>query len=405
MDRIGFSFCNYPFILNPETKSIILSIENRIEQTTKRFESFRWRFHGYRQSPYLEVKIDRNDLIKSSLTAFALYEGSYDLRKELRVEFLGEEGIDEGGVQKEWFHLLVGELFDSKYGMFISDNETRTQWFNMASNDYDEFELLGKVMGLAVYNGVILDLHFPTVIYKKLVDCEPELEDLMQINPQTAKNLRGLLEYDEEKENKKIEEVYGISFQVSIIDAFGERHDHNLIDDGNNILVNKDNREDYVRLYVKYLLVDSIKFQFESFKKGFKYICDSNAFNLFRYEELELLICGSPILDFNALEKTTTYNGYTKEDDTIKYFWEVLHELSTDLKRRFLLFTTGSDRSPIGGLGRLGLIISKHGNDDNRLPSAQTCFNYLFLPPFKTKESLKKNLLTAIEHTEGFGLC
>ncbi len=39
-----------------------------------------------------------------------------DLRKQLRVEFHGEEGIDEGGLQKEFFQLIVEQLFDPMFG-------------------------------------------------------------------------------------------------------------------------------------------------------------------------------------------------------------------------------------------------------------------------------------------------
>lgn len=39
-----------------------------------------------------------------------------DLRKQLRVEFKGEEGLDEGGLQKEFFQLLIEQLLDPMYG-------------------------------------------------------------------------------------------------------------------------------------------------------------------------------------------------------------------------------------------------------------------------------------------------
>ena len=41
-----------------------------------------------------------------------------DLKKQLRVQFAGEDGVDEGGVQKEFFQLVVREMFDQKYGRF-----------------------------------------------------------------------------------------------------------------------------------------------------------------------------------------------------------------------------------------------------------------------------------------------
>ena len=62
----------------------------------------------------------------------------------------------------------------------------------------------------------------------------------------------------------------------------------------------------------------------------------------------------------------------------------------------------GSDRVPIKGLGNLNFVISRNGTDEERLPSAHTCFNHLLLPEYKSKEKLKDQLLKAIVDTEGF---
>lgn len=78
--------------------------------------------------------------------------------------------MDQGGVSREFFQLLVAQLFTPDYGMFTYNEETRTFWFNPVSLDtQDEFELVGVILGLAIYNGVILDVHFPLVVYKKLL--------------------------------------------------------------------------------------------------------------------------------------------------------------------------------------------------------------------------------------------
>ncbi len=42
-----------------------------------------------------------------------------DLFKPLRVHFIGEDGIDAGGVKKEFFQLLVTELLSPDYGMLV----------------------------------------------------------------------------------------------------------------------------------------------------------------------------------------------------------------------------------------------------------------------------------------------
>ena len=53
--------------------------------------------------------------------------------------------------------------------LFTYSDENRTFWFNMnCKEDYD-FRLVGVILGLAIYNGVILDVHFPLIVYKKLI--------------------------------------------------------------------------------------------------------------------------------------------------------------------------------------------------------------------------------------------
>eukprot|EP00873_Tetraselmis_striata_P043108 jgi/Tetstr1/463372/TSEL_008294.t1 len=97
------------------------------------------------------------------------------IRSLCQVTFMSaacvEEGLDEGGVTREFFMLLTRELLDVKYGMFTYLPETRTYWFNQASVEPDvNFKLVGIMLGLAIYNSVILDVHLPMVVYKKLLD-------------------------------------------------------------------------------------------------------------------------------------------------------------------------------------------------------------------------------------------
>lgn len=43
-------------------------------------------------------------------------ENPSDLRKQLFVEFDGEQGVDEGGVSKEFFQLIIEEIFNVDFG-------------------------------------------------------------------------------------------------------------------------------------------------------------------------------------------------------------------------------------------------------------------------------------------------
>lgn len=61
-----------------------------------------------------------------------------------------------------------------------------------------------------------------------------------------------------------------------------------------------------------------------TYHRGFHKVVGGKALSLFRPEELELLICGNPELDFEALEQKSKYeDGYERDDDVIKNLWEV----------------------------------------------------------------------------------
>eukprot|EP01090_Pellita_catalonica_P017474 TRINITY_DN5282_c0_g1_i2.p1 TRINITY_DN5282_c0_g1~~TRINITY_DN5282_c0_g1_i2.p1 ORF type:complete len:207 (-),score=31.21 TRINITY_DN5282_c0_g1_i2:340-960(-) len=201
-----------------------------------------------------------------------------------------------------------------------------------------------------------------------------------------------------------VESILETNFRVAY-DQIDTKGYYDLKPGGANINVTNENRQEYVDLYVEFLLDLRIKRQFDAFAKGFNIVCLTKGFKLFRAEELELLICGSPVLDFEELEKVTVYeSGYSKDHPVIKNFWEVVHSFNLEQQKKLLFFATGSDRSPIGGLGKLHFVIMKHGEDSDRLPQSHTCFNHLLLPPYNTKQKLQERLLTAIENAEGFGM-
>ena len=123
---------------------------------------------GEEANPYLVLKVNRKNLIPDTLQK--LVSGGANLKKPLKVVFEGEPGIDEGGVRKEFFMLVIKELFDPQFGMFIYNEKKRIYWFNGLSIEPNiNFELIGIITGLAIYNNILLDIHFPMALYKMLV--------------------------------------------------------------------------------------------------------------------------------------------------------------------------------------------------------------------------------------------
>ncbi|KAK9819719.1 hypothetical protein WJX72_001643 [[Myrmecia] bisecta] len=347
------------------------------------------------------LRIRRNHLLEDALDEIARQKPR-DLFKPLRVHFIGEDGIDAGGVKKEFFQLLITELLCPDYGMLIFQSESRTYWFNPSTLEAeDEFMLIGLVLGLAIYNAVLLDFPLPLVLYKKLIGQQVLLRDLEDMEPTLGKSLRQLLQYEGEG---SVEDVFCQNFTAGV-PGIGETLTVTLKEDGEDMMVTEENRREYVDLYVDYYLNKSVHKQFEAFARGFMMLCGGPAIHLFSATELERLVCGNPILDFDALQNNARYDGgYTHDHRAVKWLWEIVKEFDDEEKRRFLKFFTGSDRSPIGGLGNLRCIVQRDGTDSNKLPTSHTCFNTLLLPSYKSREKMADRLKLAIMNAEGFGL-
>ncbi|ETO34844.1 ubiquitin protein ligase [Reticulomyxa filosa] len=407
-ERKSFSYLEYPYLLDAGSKARYLEYENMYrQQQARRNQLFRFLIErGFMsdreellETMDLVLRVRRDHLIEDTLPILQLYSPS-ELKRRLRIIFEGEQGVDQGGLTKEFFQLIIKELFDPKFGMFIYNQSTQTYWFNRDSIDSDaEYKLIGVLIGIAIYNNTILDFRFPKVMFKKLLGNPIDFDDFRDFDPEMARGFEQLLQF-----NGDVENTFCRNFSVPY-SYYGEERSDDLKKDGSKIPLTNDNREEYVDLYVRYLLEESVKVQFESFRRGFQLVCDSELFTKFTSGELELLICGNRQFDFEKLEQTCRYeNGFSKQTSLIKHFWTIVHKLSEEDKRKLLSFCTGSDRVPIRGLGELQLTIAKHGSNDAQLPTSHTCFNHILLPEYSSVEILRERLLTAIQNSEGFGL-
>lgn len=347
------------------------------------------------------LRVRRGHLVEDALAEVAR-QRPRDLFKPLRVHFIGEDGIDAGGVKKEFFQLLLADMLCPDYGMLQFLPECRTYWFNPTTLEPDEdFLLLGLVVGLAVYNGVLLDLPLPLALYRKVLGQEVQLRDLEEMQPTLGRSLRQLLQHEGPG---SVEDVFCQTFSVEV-PAPGELRSVALKPGGQEIAVTEDTRREFVDLYVDWWLNTSVHSQFEAFAKGLLTLCGGPALQLFSATELERLVCGSPCLDFDALVRSARYEGgYHADHRVVQWLWQVVAELATEEQKLFLKFFTGSDRAPIGGLANLRCIIQRDGADSNKLPTSHTCFNTLLLPSYRSKDKLADRLKLAILNAEGFGL-
>ena len=209
-------------------------------------------------------------------------------------------------------------MFESTYGLFTINLESRTSWFSYWGESQeremlDEYNLLGKLIGLAFYNGVALDVNFAPVLYKKILNVPVGFEDIAGYDPELYEGLKKLLEFEGD-----VEDVYCRTFAVDAVTPLGKKVTIDLLPNGSTIPVTADNRKDFVDKYVNFLFNTSISKQYLSFEDGLKSVLDGSGISLFRPEELQELICGSPSLDFTVLEESTIYDGYEPKSPIIK---------------------------------------------------------------------------------------
>ncbi|XP_015792141.1 probable E3 ubiquitin-protein ligase HECTD2 [Tetranychus urticae] len=411
-----FSYCQYPFLLSIVAKKTILQRDSEQQMIINARKSLLNRAI-YQQAPDMDVFFLNLNIRRSSLVSDSLHEiarKQIDLKKKLKVTFVGEPGLDMGGLTKEWFLLLIRQIFSEDYGMFVYHSKARCYWFSTASNgNLKEYNLIGVLMGLGVYNSIILDLHFPQACYKKLLNppvapkdvcknkvgvCKFTLDHFAEVMPDVAVGLKELLAYE-----GNVEEDFCMTFQVSV-EEFGQVQTHVLKPGGEDIPVTNRNREEYVQLYMDLILNKAIYQPFEAFYLGFHSVCTSNTILLLRPEEVEVLVCGSPTIDMDELRKVTIYDGFHEDEPIIKEFWSIIKSFSLELQRQFLRFVSGSDRVPVGGMSEMIFKISATDYNTDMLPTSHTCFNQLVLPRYKDKSTIREKLVIAISNAEGFGL-
>uniref|UniRef100_A0AAQ5ZXY8 HECT domain-containing protein n=1 Tax=Amphiprion ocellaris TaxID=80972 RepID=A0AAQ5ZXY8_AMPOC len=400
------TLCRYPFVFDAQAKTTLLQtdavIQMQMAVDQAQMQNFSSMFLPAVESvnPCLILIVRRENIVGDTMEVLRKSK-NVDYKKPLKVIFVGEEAVDAGGVRKEFFLLIMKELLDPKYGMFRYYEESRLIWFsNKTFEDIDLFNLIGVICGLAIYNLTIVELNFPVALYKKLLKRKPTLDDLKELMPDVGRSLQQLLDYTEDD----LEETFCLNFTITE-ENYGATEVLELVPNGEDINVNKSNRQDFVNAYVDYIFNTSVAPLFECFYAGFHKVCGGKVLELFQPNELQAMVIGNTNYDWTELEKSTEYKGeYWTDHPTIRLFWEVFHDLPLEKKKQFLLFLTGSDRIPILGMKNLKLVIQPTGGGEHYLPVAHTCFNLLDLPKYTSLETLREKLLQAIDHNQGFNL-
>ncbi|KAK1832134.1 E3 ubiquitin protein ligase [Podospora conica] len=348
----------------------------------------------------LQLQVRREHVFHDSFKALYFKSGSEMKFGKLNIRFHGEEGVDAGGVTREWFQVLARQMFDPNYALFIPVSSDRTTFHpNKLSGINDEhlmfFKFIGRVIGKALYEGRLLDCYFSRAVYKRILGKAVSVKDMESFDPDYYKSLVWMLEND-------ITDIIVETFSVED-DEFGATKVVDLIENGRNIQVTEDNKNEYVRLIVEHKLLSSVKVQMEHFLKGFHEIIPEELIAIFNEQELELLISGLPDIDVDDWKSNTEYHNYTAASQQIQWFWRAVRSFDKEERAKLLQFVTGTSKVPLNGFKELEGMngvsrfnIHRDFGHKDRLPSSHTCFNQLDLPEYESYDILRSQILKAI---------
>ena len=329
--------------------------------------------------PPLQLSVRREHVFHDSFKSLYFKSGDEMKFGKLNIRFHGEEGVDAGGVTREWFQVLARQMFDPNYALFIPVSSDRTTFHpNKLSAINDEhlmfFKFIGRIIGKALYEGRLLDCYFSRAVYKRILGKPVSVKDMESFDPDYYKSLLWMLEND-------ITDIITVTFSVED-DEFGATKVVDLCENGRDIPVTEENKHDYVRLVVEHKLLSSVKDQMENFLQGFHDIIPAELIGIFNEQELELLISGLPDIDIDDWKSTTEYHNYTAASQQIQWFWRAVRSFDKEERAKLLQFVTGTSKVPLNGFKELegmnGIsrfnIHRDYGNK-GRLPSSHTCFN------------------------------
>ena len=350
------------------------------------------------------------------------------LRRKIQVSFVNqhgaaEAGIDGGGVFKEFLDDLVKDAFSleesssSTLSLFsVTPLETLAVNLDYANRPdlLAHYEFLGRAIGKAVYEGILVDPQFCLPFLNQLLGKANSLEDLKNYDPEYYKNLTKLLTM-----NSADFETLGLTFEVSVGKS-GRTVDLKL--GGSQIPVTPQNVIPYAHLVAHQLLNVQSDKAVKAFLRGFRDLIPAPWVRLFAAHELQKIISGDDSrLDVASFKATMQYAaGYHPSQPIVQWFWEIVeNDLTPEQQCKLLKFMTSCSRQPLLGFNSLepapcvqqirlpdSLFLQEPADILKKapLPTASTCMNLLKLPNYRSKELMRVKLIAAIEAGAGFEL-
>lgn len=365
------------------------------------------------------IKVEREQMFEQSMKLLKWYSPS-DWCRRFEIEFIGENGLDWGGLLAEWLELICRNLFDpdaaaspdrALFVRFKNDSQGLVHPNAKTTMPLSYYELAGKIIGKTLVDAALthnsryyVSARFSRSFLAQLIGLRINHRYFEHDDPDLYVSK---VKYILENNITNMEEFCFVEEEYD--EATGRLVcSHELIPNGANVKVTEENKLRYLDMLAQHRLRAGVKDQVAAVLKGLNELIPDNLLSIFDENELELLVCGATDYSVSDLKMNHVVIGSSYDFlKVLDWFWKALASFSDEEFARLLQFVTGSSRLPPGGFAELSprFTITTSLMRPGTLPLAHTCFNQICLPDYDTFEDFERSLRIAItEGNEGFGL-
>lgn len=336
-----------------------------------------------------------------------VYRHIFASDRVFQITYHAESGIDAGGVFREGVSAMVQDLFSSAehFNLFIlcpnGQHETHMNCEKFVPNPKHTgplaiamFEFVGKLMAMSLRAKLMLPFELPSLVWKKLGGEVPDLSDLHAIDAITCQLLRALQHCDKDGivDQETFVEKYGTKLMWTFNGSDGVERE--LYKGSSTRAVTYETRLEYCTA-LQAARLHEFDDQIEAITRGFQLVFPERILQLFTWDQLDVLVSGSPTIDID-MWKQQTINGVSLK--LFNLFWKVMESLTEKEQSMFIRFAWGRSRLPPLKEFTTKMRLTP---GDGRLPVAHTCFFSIEMPDYANEEEMRHGLLTAIHFGMG----
>jgi len=370
------------------------------------------------------IIVRRSEMVRSALTQIAersvehlllgvtakevpgLQDNSLTRLLGLRVQFVGEEGVDMGGVRKDFMDCFAAALTRPEAAplslvepVCILGLGADSTWRPAPCDEEHQSFLwaFGRLLALALVYRCPCPVPMSCLVFKCLLGTPLRPGDVRQLDPDFWHHrVKPLLEEGgAELRQKELREWCMDPLVFTSADGGRE-----LKEGGADILVTEGNRKEYAQLLCEDFLIGSVRTEIGCLVMGFHEVVPQELIKDLDAEQLRMLVCGVAEIDVDDWEAHAVVDGVPH---VAAWFFDWLRKKPQETRSKMLAFATGSSVLPSGWDGLkdqqgqpLPFRILAQG-DPEALPSAHTCANLLVLPPVASRAVLERRLDRVVE--------